>query len=241
MTANVNIIGSSRKVRDRDGEKPNKNEEEMIVSIAIDQAIFLILNLCVHRTHCFFLQNVCIYNLFLWAGAWLPSPALVPLFVPSTGWYHLGWSVTNLCDVATYCDQIAQNGTSWDTPGPIRIRYAPSQNPWNHWISGVFCFALGMAQSSQAKVLSRVFTAKCSEPQAAASNDRRGGSGVAYPSNKRYDNEHSNTCSDIVLMLVWINIFVTFSGLWSNFHALPLFFSPQPLSDRSICWFVEVQ
>ncbi|MBR0227213.1 MAG: ABC transporter ATP-binding protein [Clostridia bacterium] len=35
-----------------------------------------------------------------------------------------------------------------------------------------------MAQFLQVKVLPRVFTAKCSEPQAAVSNDRRGGSGV---------------------------------------------------------------
>ena len=39
----------------------------------------------------------------------------------------------------------------------------------------------GMAQFLQVKVLPRVYTAKCSEPQAAASNDRRGGSGVAKP------------------------------------------------------------
>ena len=43
----------------------------------------------------------------------------------------------------------------------------------------------GMAQFLQVKVLSRVFTAKCSEPQAAVSNDRRGGSGVAKPTSPR--------------------------------------------------------
>ena len=31
-------FGSSRKVRDRDGEKPNKSEEEMIVSIPISKS-----------------------------------------------------------------------------------------------------------------------------------------------------------------------------------------------------------
>ena len=31
-------IGSSRKVRDRDGKKPNKSEEEMIVSIPISKS-----------------------------------------------------------------------------------------------------------------------------------------------------------------------------------------------------------
>ena len=32
------FFGSSRKVRDRDGEKPNKSEEEMIVSIPISKS-----------------------------------------------------------------------------------------------------------------------------------------------------------------------------------------------------------
>jgi hypothetical protein len=43
----------------------------------------------------------------------------------------------------------------------------------------------GMAQFLRVKVPPRVFTAKCSEPQAAVSNDRRGGSGVAKPASLR--------------------------------------------------------
>ena len=43
----------------------------------------------------------------------------------------------------------------------------------------------GMAQFLQVKVLPRVVTAKCSEAQAAVSNDRRGGSGVAKPASLR--------------------------------------------------------
>ena len=43
----------------------------------------------------------------------------------------------------------------------------------------------GMAQFLRVEVLPRVFTAKCSEPQAAVSNDRRGGSGVAKPRSLR--------------------------------------------------------
>ena len=34
----IRKFGSSRKVRDRDGEKPNKSEEEMIVSIPISKS-----------------------------------------------------------------------------------------------------------------------------------------------------------------------------------------------------------
>ena len=37
----------------------------------------------------------------------------------------MGLGVTNLFDVATQYDRIAQNGTSWDNPGPIRVCYAP--------------------------------------------------------------------------------------------------------------------
>ena len=43
----------------------------------------------------------------------------------------------------------------------------------------------GMAQFLRVKVPPRVVTAKCSEPQAAVSNDRRGGSGVAKPRSLR--------------------------------------------------------
>ena len=50
---------------------------------------------------------------------------------------------------------------------------------------GVFFSVPGMAQFLQVKVLPRVFTAKCSEPQAADSNVRRGGSGVAKPASLR--------------------------------------------------------
>ena len=50
---------------------------------------------------------------------------------------------------------------------------------------GPFYSVPGMAQFLQVKVLSRVFTAKCSELQATVSNDRRGGSGVAKPRNLR--------------------------------------------------------
>ena len=37
----------------------------------------------------------------------------------------MGYSVTNLCDMATYRDQMVQNGMPWDIPGPIRVSYAP--------------------------------------------------------------------------------------------------------------------
>ena len=43
----------------------------------------------------------------------------------------------------------------------------------------------GMAQFLRVKVPPQVFTAKCSEPQAAVSNGRRGGSGVAKPASLR--------------------------------------------------------
>ena len=43
----------------------------------------------------------------------------------------------------------------------------------------------GMTLISQVKVLSRVVTAKCSEPQAVCSNVNRGGSGVANLSSLR--------------------------------------------------------
>ena len=43
----------------------------------------------------------------------------------------------------------------------------------------------GMAQFQRVKVPSRVVTAKCSEPQAAVSNDSGGGSGVAKPASLR--------------------------------------------------------
>ena len=43
----------------------------------------------------------------------------------------------------------------------------------------------GMAQFLRVKVPPQVVTAKCSEPQAAVSNDRRGGSGVAKPRSLR--------------------------------------------------------
>ena len=51
--------------------------------------------------------------------------------------------------------------------------------------SGLFYSVPGMAQFLWVKVPPRVVTAKCSEPQAAASNDRRGGSGVAKPRSLR--------------------------------------------------------
>ena len=43
----------------------------------------------------------------------------------------------------------------------------------------------GMTLISQVKVLSRVVTAKCSEPQAVCSNGNRGGNGVANLSSLR--------------------------------------------------------
>ena len=43
----------------------------------------------------------------------------------------------------------------------------------------------GMAQFLRVKDPPRVITAKCSEPQAAVSNGRRGGSGVAKPRSLR--------------------------------------------------------
>ena len=43
----------------------------------------------------------------------------------------------------------------------------------------------GMAQFSRVKVPPRVFTAKCSEPQACDSNGVGGGSGVAKPTSPR--------------------------------------------------------
>ena len=49
----------------------------------------------------------------------------------------------------------------------------------------VFCCVPGMAQFLRVKVPSRVFTAKCSEPQADASNGGGGGSGVAKPRSLR--------------------------------------------------------
>ena len=43
----------------------------------------------------------------------------------------------------------------------------------------------GMTQFLRVKVPSRVFTAKCSEPQAGVSNDDGGGSGVTKPASLR--------------------------------------------------------
>ena len=45
--------------------------------------------------------------------------------------------------------------------------------------AGKFFCELGMAQVLRVKVPSRVFTAKCSEPQVGISNGMDGGSGVA--------------------------------------------------------------
>ncbi|MBQ3706266.1 MAG: hypothetical protein II888_07400, partial [Clostridia bacterium] len=56
-------------------------------------------------------------------------------------------------------------GISVDRKGPRKTARGP------------FHSVPGMAQFSRVKVPPRVFTAKCSEPQAATSNGRRGGSG----------------------------------------------------------------
>ena len=54
----------------------------------------------------------------------------------------MGYSVTNLCDMATYRDQMVQNGMPWDIPGPIRISYAPpiKKNPNFQPVGGGFGF-----------------------------------------------------------------------------------------------------
>ena len=54
----------------------------------------------------------------------------------------MGRNGINLCDVATQCDQMVQNGTSWDIPGPIRVSYAPPnmRNPNFKPVGGGFGF-----------------------------------------------------------------------------------------------------
>ena len=51
--------------------------------------------------------------------------------------------------------------------------------PRNRKVSGVFLCVPGMALILLVQVQSRVFTAKCSEPQVGISNGMDGGSGVA--------------------------------------------------------------
>ena len=57
----------------------------------------------------------------------------------------------------------------------------PTQNEDTVYLCPHFFSVPSMAQFLQVKVLPRVVTAKCSEPQATVSNDGRGGSGVAKP------------------------------------------------------------
>ncbi len=59
------------------------------------------------------------------------------------------------------------------------------RNRHSRFANACFFSVPGMAQFLRVKVPSQVFTAKCSEPQAAVSNDGRGGSGVAKPRSLR--------------------------------------------------------
>ena len=69
----------------------------------------------------------------------------------------------------------------------IEALFVACERGCNFFHSPFFQSVQGMAQFLRVKVLSRVFTAKRSEPQAAASNGRRGGSGVAKPASLRTD------------------------------------------------------
>ena len=67
---------------------------------------------------------------------------------------------------------------------PPRMISAETEARKSNRFSGLFCVP-GMTRFLRVKVPPRVFTAKCSEPQAANSNGRRGGSGVAKPRSLR--------------------------------------------------------